>query len=256
MKKHILLLFFAIIFYSFPGFSQLGVGLRGGYGGSSTSQETVNGMTRTLGMAPTFGLSILYDLDLHFSAALEFNYFSFAESFKYGPEFSRETQSVKTGIKVNYLQIPILGRVTFGDKKFKTFMSFGPYIGIGLDGTWENYPIKAGSGDIRFEDIEAKARFQEGDFNRVDLGGIIGLGGQYKIGTSGAIFFEGRFQLGFFNVYNTFPKELNDAYSISKYQKPAGSWRTANITVGYFHTFKLPKKKSSNTVKKAGKQKR
>ncbi len=243
--------------WSFPGFSQLGVGVRGGFGGSSTSQEVVNGMTRTFGTSPIYGLSILYDLDLHFAACLEFNYSTFSEKFKYGASFNKfDSSAITTGIKISYLQIPILGRVTFGEKKFKTFLTFGPYVGIGTNGTWNNKPRISGSGTVRFEDLDLKAKFQVGDFNKLDLGGQVGFGGQYKVGKNGNIFFEARLQLGFVNLYNTFPKELNDAFSISEYQKPGGSWRTASISVGYFHTFKLPKKKSSSSVKKAGKQKK
>ena len=73
MKKYIFLEVFSC-FYISTTFAQLGVGLRGGYGASSTSQELVNGMKRTLGMNPTFGLMLNYDLDLHFSAGMARRY--------------------------------------------------------------------------------------------------------------------------------------------------------------------------------------
>ncbi len=261
MKRQLLFLFFALAGLALPAYSQLGVGLRGGFGASSTSQEVVNGMTRSIGVSPAFGLCVFYDLDLHFSGCLEFNYLTFSENFSYSDFFDKSNgRSITTGIKVGYLQIPLLGKVTFGEKKFKTMFTFGPYMGIGTSGSWINPPQASSNGSIFYfqGDTSVNARFSKGDFRRIDLGGMIGFGGQYKVGTNGNIFFEGRLQLGFLNLYNDFEKKLIDAFSLSsnQYQKPGGSWRAANITVGYFHTFKLPKKKSSASVKKAGKQKR
>jgi hypothetical protein len=257
MKKHLLLGLIAFTAWTSPAFAQLGVGLRGGFGASSTSEEMKNGMNRTIGTGPTFGLSVLYDLDLHFSGCLEFNYLSWSEKLSYSESFDKVSGiPVSTEIKVNYLQVPLLGKVTFGEKKFKTLLTFGPYMGIATSGSWTNPPVMTASGIVIYpQGNSLNARFGEGDFRKVDLGGIVGFGGQYKVGESGNIFFEGRIQLGFLNLYNDLEKKLSEAYSISQYQKPGGSWRAANITVGYFHTFKLPKKKTS-AAKKAGKQKK
>jgi hypothetical protein len=68
--------------------------------------------------------------------------------------------------------------------------------------------------------------------------------------------------LGFVDIYNDQTDKMRAAFTSkangSGYLKPSGSWRTANVTIGYYHTFKLPKKKSgsSGPAKKAGKQKK
>jgi hypothetical protein len=268
MKK---ILFLAFIF-CLPlarSFAQLGVGLRGGYGGSSTSQELVNGMKRSLGFSPTFGLMLNYNLDLHFSAGMEFNYLELSEGLEYDTNFVPGTagrrlgpvEAVKTVPKIGYLQIPFFGRVTFGDKKYKAFLTFGPYIGIGLKGSWTKGPRPVAKGSfILMDSTYQNVKFETGDFRKLDLGGIVGFGGQYDIGKNGVLFIEARLQLGFLDFYNKRTKEQTAGFTapteVNKYLTPSGSWRNANVTIGYFHTFKLPKKKTSNTVKKAGKQRR
>lgn len=259
MKKLLLLIFLTA--WAFPGFSQLGLGLRAGFGGSSTSQELVTGMNRTLKTGPTFGLIAMYDLDLHFAGGLEFNYSSWGETLKYSAAFSPEAeeekrQAVATTVSINYLQIPILGRLNFGDKKYRLIGTFGPYIGIGMSGKWENGPRpRFRNSVISFDSTYSSVNFNTGDFKRIDLGGLLGVGGQYEVTKGGVIFAEARLMLGFMDFYNTMPKRIKDGFSGSQYQRPGASWRAANITVGYLHTFKLPKK-SSNSVQKAGKQKR
>ncbi len=263
MKKYIFLAVFSC-FYISTTFAQLGVGLRFGYGASSTSQELVNGMKRTLGTNPTFGLMLNYDLDLHFSAGMEFNYMSLSESLDYDTNFYPGNApgarvSATTTPKIGYLQIPVLGRVTFGEKKYKATLSFGPYFGIGMKGVWTNGPNAVGNGSyILMNKNYDNVKFEKGDFRKFDLGGIIGGGGQYQIGKSGVLFIEARIQLGFLDFYNKQTGDQIKGFTTkqNQYLKPNGSWRTANVCIGYFHTFKLPKKKTSSTAKKAGKQKR
>lgn len=259
MKKLLTLVFF-LVFLSQWAVAQLGVGVRGGLNFSSTSQELVNGMSRSLGSAPLYGVSVWYDLDLHFSAGMEFNYITLSETLKYNASFSQDKLTeASTTPNVSYLQIPIMGRVTFGEKKYKAFATFGPYIGVGMKGKWTNGPEARDNGNyITFTQDYDPAKFKQGDFKRFDLGGIIGFGGQYQVEKSGYIFIEGRLQLGFLDFYNkrTDAQTKGFTQKLNTYQIPSASWRNANISIGYCHTFKLPKKKSSNAVKKAGKQKR
>jgi hypothetical protein len=259
MKKLLTLSFFLVFLTQWAN-AQLGVGLRGGLNFSSTSQELVNGMSRGIGSAPIYGLSLWYDMDLHFSAGMEFNYLTLSETLKYNASFSQDklTDAATTPL-INYLQIPIMGRVTFGEKKYKAFLTFGPYIGVGLSGKWTNGPEPIDNGNyITLTQDYDPAKFKQGDFKRLDLGGIIGFGGQYQVEKSGYIFIEGRIQLGFLDFYNKRTEAQTKGFtqSQSTYLIPSASWRNANISLGYCHTFKLPKKKSSNAVKKAGKQKR
>ena len=265
MKK-LFALPFLLLFLSNVAMAQLGVGARGGLNFSSTSQELVTGMSRSIGSSPFYGLSLWYDLDLHFSGGIEFNYITMKESITYdSSSYPVSTKGARWGNEatitpsITYLQIPILGRVTFGEKKYKAFLTFGPYIGVGLNGKWTNGPEPRENGNyITFTQDYDPVKFKQGDFRRFDLGGIVGFGAQYQVEKSGYIFIEGRLQLGFLDFYNKRTEAQNKGFTQKQntYQIPSASWRNANISIGYCHTFKLPKKKSSSSVKKAGKQKR
>lgn len=261
MKKFlpIVLLF---LFGSGISYGQLGIGLRGGYAGSLSSQELVNGMDYSIGFRPTYGLSIHYDIDLQFAVGLEANYIGYEEILTYSKDFypnipNDPPKEVTTKSQVNYLQIPLLGRTTFGLKKFKWFLSFGPYVGIGMSGKRVN-----AMGSLKRLNNSYDAKFKAGDFMSYDMGGQLGAGIQYALGEKGgSIFIEGRLQIGFFDFYNKPTDEQRDAYLGSNaqgysYFPPGAAWRAASISAGYFYTFKLPKKSTSASAKKAGKQKR
>jgi len=259
MRQKLIIIIF-ILTFSISGYSQINVGLRAGFGASSSSTELLTDMKRKIGTKPTFGITASYNLDLNFSAGLELNYTQFQEGLDYSSKFSplpkENANAAFTEYSVNYLQIPIFGRVTFGEKKRKWFLTFGPYVGIGLSGKWNNYPSAPLDGSyILFKgDTSLNAKFKQGDFNRVDIGGILGGGLQQKIGTNGVLFLEARIQIGFLDFFNKQLPLQNKAYATSKYLRPSASWRAANISIGYQHTFKLPKKTGSAAVKKAGKQ--
>ena len=264
MKK-LLLLFISLGFLSTASQAQIGLGLRGGFGGSTSSQELVNGMTREFGYAPVYGFMFNYDLDLHFAAGFEANYTTYSEIITYSKAFhpgpgEDNRVAVTSSSIINYLQVPIFGRITFGEKKNKLFASFGPYFGIGLSGKRQNTMPREGITNKLTSSYDAE--FKAGDFNRLDIGGQIGAGLQRLVGKSGYLFLEARFQIGFLDFYNDLTPDQRASYLGSNaqgygYFVPGGAWRAANITIGYFHTFKLPKKNaSSGGVKKAGKQKR
>jgi hypothetical protein len=202
-----------------------------------------------------------YDLDLTFTAGIELNYIQYSEKLKYSSAFfpilpGFEETAVSSNVKVNYLQIPFFGRASFGQKKYKAFITFGPYLGIGTGGSWENAPRSINRGSSVLLDTTYNAKFNTGDFSRVDIGGMVGIGIQYPLGKSGFVFAESRIQIGFTNFYNKLEDDTDRAFATSLYLKPGASWRAANVTVGYRHTFKLPKKTGSAAVKKAGKQKK
>jgi hypothetical protein len=128
MGRNYLIPFCFFLFLN-QSFGQIGFGLRGGFGGSNSSQELVTDLTRDIGTAPTFGLMINYDLDLHFSAGMEVNYTKFSETLNYSAAFAPKPFNVdksdsipaSTSTTVSYLQIPFYGRVTFGEKSIRHF---------------------------------------------------------------------------------------------------------------------------------------
>ncbi len=242
---------------------QIILGVRGGYGLSSTSQEVVKGMDRSIGTSPMMGAIIHYNMDIRFSAGIEVNYYKFSETLNYEASFSPlidKQEEVVTKTQISYLQIPVTGRVSIGEKKYRGFLCLGPYIGIGTSGSWNTAPQTEvidldGNSIPRYVVFEKQLDFSSKKMNRLDIGGILGGGFEYKLGTTGLIFAEARLQLGFFDIYSLSSFEERAFKSNSEYQLPSASWRAVNFSVGYLRTFKLPKLSLNQGVKKAGKQK-
>jgi hypothetical protein len=253
---------FVIFLFALNANGQIILGVRGGYGLSSTSQEVVKGMDRSIGSSPMMGAIIHYNMDIRFSAGIEVNYYKLSETLNYEGSFSpvADKQEVISKTQISYLQIPITGRVSIGEKKYRGFLCFGPYIGIGTSGIWNTAPqalgIELNGISIpRYVIFDKQYGFESKKINRLDIGGILGGGFEYKLGTTGLIFAEARLQLGFLDIYSLSSFEERAFKSNSSYQLPSASWRAVNLSVGYLRTFKLPKLSLNQGVKKAGKQK-
>jgi len=264
--KLIAKLAFVLLLVGYSANGQIILGLRAGYGLSSTSQEIVKGMNRSIGSSPMMGAIIHYNMDIRFSAGLELNYYKLSETLDYVASFSPvigNQQDVVTKTEISYLQIPLTGRVSIGEKKYRGFLCLGPYIGIGTSGSWNTGP-EATFTDINGSKIPKNVIFdtEKGGYGldskkmrRLDIGGVFGGGIEYKLGLTGLLFAEARVQLGFFDIYSLSSLEERAFKSNSAYQLPSASWRAVNFSVGYLKTFKLPKLSLNKGVKKAGKQK-
>jgi hypothetical protein len=131
--------------------------------------------------------------------------------------------NVNLQVEMDYLEAPILAKFRFGSARFRGYAAFGGSIGYALNGK------------TRFSaqgvELEEKIRFDnsyEGDNtrdNRIDLGAVLALGIEYKIGI-GSIVIDTRAAL-----------DLND------YTKPMGGrsafgtktnhWEGIALSVGY-----------------------
>lgn len=247
-----LAIFFILTVRSAMG--QLTLGARGGFGISASSLELNRGVTREIGSSPIAGLIIHYNFDQKFSVGTEVNYSKFSESIIYSDSNTR----TETGI--SYIQVPITGRASIGDKKYRGFVELGVYAGFGFQGSWKNGPnvifTEVGQNSIPSDIILDKDyTLSQNLLQKLDVGGLLGGGVEYKLNNTSLLFFEARIQMGFFNFYKI-SSETRRAYLTSKknYVIPDASWRAVNFSVGYLRTFKLPKFAEAN--KRAGKQKR
>jgi len=263
--KLIAKLAFVLLLVGSSASGQIILGLRAGYGLSSTSQEVVKGMGRTIGSSPMMGAIIHYNMDIRFSMGMEVNYYKLSETLDYEAGFSPligNQQEVVTKTEISYLQIPFTGRVSIGEKNYRGFLCLGPYLGIGTSGSWNTAPqaaitaINGGEPIPKHIVFEGQSGLNGKKIRRFDIGGIFGGGIEYKLGLTGLLFAEARVQLGFFDIYSLSSFEEKAFKSNSSYQLPSASWRAVNFSVGYIKTFKLPKLSLNQGVKKAGKQKK
>jgi hypothetical protein len=247
--------------------AQITLGGRLGYGFSASSFELNKGMTRNIGYSPLIGAIIHYNLDLKFSAGAEINYYKFSESINFNEDLFPDRadavpQAIDMKTSLSYIQVPFMGRASIGDKKYRAFISIGPYIGFAVGGTWSNAPkVRYFQNQVNqsipdYPTLDTTYNLNQGKMRKIDLGGVISGGIEYQLGTTDWIFAEGRIQLGFLDNYRM-ESDTRRAFTNSNYLFPSATWRAFNFSVGYIRNFKLPKFQTSDkSSKRAGKQKR
>jgi hypothetical protein len=105
-----------------------------------------------------------------------------------------DAEGVVTKAKLNYLELPVLAKVSFGSETVKGYVNAGPSVAFGLMGkqTVEGGP-NAGETDIRFGDGSGEGRRSLD--NRFDFG--LQFGGGASIGAGpGSMVVDVRYGLG------------------------------------------------------------
>lgn len=258
-------LFFVFFLLAGASFAQITVGGRLGYGISASSLELNKGMNRSVGASPLIGAIIHYNLDLKFTAGAEINYYRLSESIEFDealyPDRGGTPVNINMGTRLSYIQIPFMGRASIGDKKYRAFISLGPYIGFAVGGKWTNAPRVRYFANLEnkpvpdYPSLDTTYNLNQGLMRKIDLGGLISGGLEYQVGTTDYVFVEARVQLGFLDNYRL-GSDARRAFSNSNYAFPSASWRVINFSAGYIRTFKLPKWQSNGEGKRAGKQKK
>jgi hypothetical protein len=133
------------------------------------------------------GVNISLDSDRFFSIQPEILYFQKGARLTQVPVYNNVEYIL------NYLEVPVLGRLSFGGRTLRAFVNAGPYAAYALDGR-----NKAGDNDF---DITF-ARTGEADFNnRFDYGLQFGGGAGFRVGL-GEITLGVRYGLGLANLYS------------------------------------------------------
>jgi opacity protein-like surface antigen len=135
--------------------------------------------------------------------------------------------------RMNFLEIPVLGKVSFGSETVKAYVNAGPSLGYALGGRMtakddgETESVK-----IRFGDQESTDEvyyMSTEEFNRIDLGLQFGAGVGFQVGP-GTLLLDARYGLGMSN----FVKAQKETFGGVTISMPAdGKSRTLAFTVGY-----------------------
>jgi hypothetical protein len=112
-----------------------------------------------------------------------------------GFKFEEDELSIKG--KYNYLEVPVLAKLSFGTGNVQGFVTAGPTLGYWMSGKdIAEFDGDSDESDVDFGDDE------DGIENRAELGANIGVGLAYKLGT-GALNFDVRYGAGFSSVYES-----------------------------------------------------
>lgn len=169
-------------------------------------------------LGATAGVSFRYIEEEHFGIIAELNWVQrgWKEDFKDSPYNYTRT--------LNYLQIPILAHIYFGNRG-RFFFNAGPEIGFLIS---ESTSANFNPADISsLPDFPLTNRMNE-QMNikaqrRIDYGISAGIGAEFNINTRNAIAFETRFYYGLGNIFKS---ERTEPFS-------ASNAMTVSATIGY-----------------------
>ncbi len=206
MKKAPKLLAIAALLVAFynTGFAQFSVGLRGGFNFSNV--YTTNGLDA---ITPDFqhisGPSIAgvleYGISDHF--ALQTELAITRKGFKLGLDKDITLFNIPIPVgataesRFNYVEVPLLAKVKFGDEVVHGYITAGPTVGYATSGrliTRANalFEFKVSDTDINLDAI---------NYERLEVGGSVGAGLGFSTGF-GQLFADARYTRGFTQLYD------------------------------------------------------
>ena len=119
-------------------------------------------------------------------------------------------------LRMNYLEVPVLAKLSFGGEKLRAFLTAGPSVGYWVSGKSEwAYFGHEGKKDYAFRE-DYKNGIKE---NRLDIGANVGVGVAYDLG-AGALNLDVRYGLGLSDIYkdrrpSDIPKEGHRTFGVS-----------------------------------------
>lgn len=166
--------------------------------------------------------------------------FALGETFSIQPELlyiqkgSKQVfGSASLSNRLNFFEIPVLGKVSFGSETVKAYVNAGPSLGYALGGRMtakddgETESVKVRFGDEKSTD--EVYYLSTDDFNRIDLGLQFGAGVGFQVGP-GTLLLDARYGLGMSNFVKA-QKETFGGVTIST--EADGKSRTLAFTLGY-----------------------
>ena len=112
------------------------------------------------------------------------------EAFYTQKGFEIASAAGKATYRLDYLELPLTAKATFGSGPLRPYLFAGPVVGFRLSAGVET---ASGSGD-----------FQDST-RTTDLGLDLGAGVLYRVNPGTALVLEGRYSVGLVNVFNTGP---------------------------------------------------
>lgn len=171
-------------------------------------QNTQAGQKATTGFLVGAGFNFPMDTDGFFSIQPELLYIQKG----YQSQWSTSSKTTDANIHLNYLEIPILAKLSFGSESLKGYINAGPSIGFGMGGkanktTFDGTKTTSVTGSVKFgpQPLMANSNDVYVD-NQTDFGLQFGGGIGYQVGP-GSLLLDVRYGLGMTNLYNLGDKQ-------------------------------------------------
>lgn len=239
MKANLLLKLAILIILSFTARAQnVSIGLKAGINSSIMRATKANPIVRELANREVkrinraqYGLVSNFKISKMFSIQPELLYTMKGTKIESKPDFWNKMNYKKGEIKKEFIELPVLAKASFGNKKFQEHLVLGPYVGYWLSGSSRIEVYDAsGSVEIYGQDYNFTNDYDGIDYksNRLELGINVGVGATYHLDRS-AISFDIRYVHG-----------LSDQYKY-KYGRDDNMYKTSNqvINASFAYLFSL-----------------
>lgn len=164
------------------------------------------------------GLSFRYMEEKHFGVIAELNFEQrgWQENFEEYPFSYKRT--------LNYIQIPVLAHIYFGNEKARFFVNAGPEIGFLIgESTSTNFDVN-NIASLDFPPNRQTSQYFMKAQNKVDYGISGGLGAEIFINKKNSFSLEGRFYYGLGNVFKSDRIEPFNASNSMSIMVTLGYW--------------------------------
>ncbi len=112
------------------------------------------------------------------------------EAFYTQKGFEVTSASGQATYRLDYLELPLTAKATFGSGPLRPYLFAGPVVGFRLSAS-----VETGSSSSDFQDATRST----------DLGLDLGAGLLYRLNPRTALLLEGRYSVGLVNIFNTGP---------------------------------------------------
>jgi hypothetical protein len=203
MKNRILSALAIVCMCTVGVFAQVSIGVQGGTNWATVQSATKLPVTPKFRYLQTYTAGVVADIPLNrsFSFQPAINYTTKGFEFQEGQDFNVFNVPLPIGIKtqnsVNYIDVPLLAKFRFGNDLLKGYLTAGPTFGYALNGEY------SGTANVlvNVNAFKTPMNFTQLNYQRLDIGGSIGMGGEIYTGDAGALFIEARYQHGLTTLY-------------------------------------------------------
>lgn len=128
---------------------------------------------------------------------------------------------ISIDMRMNYLEVPVLAKLSFGGENVKGFVTAGPSVAYWMSGKTKT----SFAGEEEEEDYEFDDEYVDGvKENRLDIGASIGVGMAYRLGP-GALNLDIRYGFGLSDIAKYEDDRPDD--------EPKGSHRVIGLSLAY-----------------------
>lgn len=190
----------AFVFAAFAAQSQISVGAKAGLNLASQSYSGIDSLTSGVDFKSlplySFGAVLEVGLTENFAIQAEANYMQKGGRSEFSGDILGITFSTKSDIRVNYLDIPVLAKYSFGGESAKGYLLAGPNFSYAFSGKTKIESTTPVGSDSSEEDLN----FDDAAYNRTDLGLNLGIGAQFGLSDNMRLFADARYNLGLTNL--------------------------------------------------------